>query len=66
MMPDIPEVAGVERMVIRPGEVLVVRLGYHLGTAEMNMVRAQFVEAFPGVRVIVLDVGVSMQVMRAE
>lgn len=66
MMPDIPEVAGVERMVILPGEVLVVKSNQALSTRAIENIHQQFSSVFPGVRVIVLDQQISLLTMRVE
>jgi hypothetical protein len=66
LLADIPDVARVERLSLRPGDRLVLTVARSLDDAEFCALREQVgALGFPEGSVLILDSGMSLQVLEA-
>lgn len=56
----------VERLALRPGDILVLKCPQHLTIEEFEEISARFKEMFPDTKCMVLDGGADIAVLRAE
>lgn len=64
---ELADVAEVERLALRPGDIVVVKIPWRISDEEATYVKAQTDEVFPdGQKVVVLDGGADIAVLRAE
>lgn len=62
-MPDAPEIAGVRRLRLLPGDALAVMLGREPSPEEAAAVAAELERRFPGVPCVVLGPGADLAVV---
>ena len=62
-MSDLPEVTEVQRLALRPGDRLILRVPVPLNQADAERLRERLRECFPeAAEAIVLDQGMSLEV----
>lgn len=63
---ELLDVAEVERLALKPGDVLVLKCPQHLTIEEFEEISARFKEMFPDTKCLVLEGGIDVAVLRAE
>lgn len=63
---DLLDVATVERLALKPGDILVFKYPNRLTAAEFEYVSARFKELLPDTKVLVFEDGADVAVLRAE
>ncbi len=60
---ELPEITEVQRITLKPGDRLAVRVDSRLSPETAARIRKIVEAAYPGVPVLVLDVGTSLEVV---
>lgn len=63
---ELLDVADVERLALRPGDILVFKCPNRLTAEEFEYVRARFKELLRDAKVMVVEGGADIAVLRAE
>ena len=61
-MSELPEITEVQRVTLKPGDRLVVRVAERLDPEQALRIRRRAEALWPGVPVLVLDRGVTLEV----
>ncbi len=64
-MSDLPEITEVERITLKPGDRLAVRVAGRLTPQQADMIKERVTALWPGVPVLILDGGTSLEVVEA-
>lgn len=63
---ELVDVAEVERLRLRPGDTLVVKVPYWMNVDEYAQLSENMTKAFPDTKIVVLERGADLAVLRAE
>lgn len=63
---ELLDVAEVERLVLKPGDILVLKCPNLLTAEEFDEISARFKAKFPDTKVMVVEGGADIAVLRAE
>jgi hypothetical protein len=63
---ELLDTAEVERLTLRPGDILVFKCPIQLSDAEIQEISARFKVELPGTKVMILEAGADVAVLRAE
>ena len=63
---ELLDVTEVERLALKPGDILVLKCPRNVTDAEFNEISAQFRAQLPDTQVLVLEGGMDIAVLRAE
>ncbi|NUS26055.1 MAG: hypothetical protein HOV92_17785 [Streptomyces sp.] len=63
---ELLDTAEVERLALRPGDALVLKCPHLISDAEFTEISARFKEVFPDTRVLIIEGGADIAVLRAE
>jgi hypothetical protein len=64
LLPHVPEVQKIERVGMQPNDVIVFEIAAHLPVEAINRIKQNAEAIWPGHRVVVIDAGIKLKVLR--